>query len=70
MIAHLRDVGPNSDRALAILQRLFTENPEAIREFLGWVERPRHTQTISLHFHGGKLKCARAELTSNRAEEP
>lgn len=52
------------ERALAILERLHNEKPSALRDFLEWVGRPAHTQSVTLVFHGGRLKFARLERTS------
>lgn len=40
---------------LATLQRLYEQNPVAMDEFAHSIARPRHTQTVSLHFTGGRL---------------
>lgn len=65
-VRSLRDVGPNHDRWLAILERLYAQDPDALTEFMEAISRPRHTQTCSLVFHGGRLQYARFEATSGR----
>lgn len=52
-------------RALAILERLHNEKPSALRDFLEWVGRPTHTQSVTMVFHGGRLKFCRLERTSD-----
>lgn len=40
---------------LRSLQHLYEQDPIAMEEFAQAISRPRHTQTVSLHFVGGKL---------------
>lgn len=63
-VSQLRDVGPNYERALAILERLHNEAPEHLEQFLDWIARPIHSQEATLVFRDSRLIYARIEATS------
>jgi len=60
-----RQLRPASNPALssmlASMERLFEENPNAFGTFIAWLERPGHSDAVTLHFYQGRL--ARAERT-------
>lgn len=51
-----------AEEALAILDRLYREEPVAMAAFFAWVREPGHTSTVSLFFRDGQLhRCERSQ---------
>ena len=50
-------------KLLHALERLFGENPTAVRTFISWIEDPGFSDSVTLHFYQHRLNTVERKQT-------